>query len=163
MKECASARKYCCSLHPEVFRVSYFPQGTEVLFLANLSKDSTRVNLERVEMDSYGFWVLWIDKLLFSLLTSGTGEHLVCQVLSACSSMPCLDVGDYKRRTELSPPTAYPSTMEYKANKGSLYPRHHVYAIDYYSSIVQGYPPLSGPSSRVSVTRTDDEPANKYK
>jgi hypothetical protein len=28
----------------------------EVL-LANLSKDNTRVKLERVEMDSYGFWV----------------------------------------------------------------------------------------------------------
>ena len=29
-----------------------FPQGTEVLLLANSSKDNTRVKLKRVEMDS---------------------------------------------------------------------------------------------------------------
>jgi hypothetical protein len=34
-----------------------FPQGTEVFLLANSSKDNIRVELERVEMDSYGFWV----------------------------------------------------------------------------------------------------------
>ena len=59
------------------------------------------------------------------------------------SSTLYLDVGDYKARTGLSPPVAYPSTIEYEANKGSL-PRHHVYAIDYYSSTVQGDPSLSG-------------------
>ena len=40
------------ALHLEVFRVSYFPQGMEVLLLANSSKVNTRVKLERVEMDS---------------------------------------------------------------------------------------------------------------
>ena len=34
-----------------------FPQGMEVFLLANSSKDNIRVNLERVDMDSYGFWV----------------------------------------------------------------------------------------------------------
>jgi hypothetical protein len=34
-----------------------FPQGTKVLLRTNSSKDNTRVELERVEMDSYGSWV----------------------------------------------------------------------------------------------------------
>jgi hypothetical protein len=32
-----------------------FPQGTKVFLLANSSKDNIRVELERAEMDSYGF------------------------------------------------------------------------------------------------------------
>jgi hypothetical protein len=46
-----------------------------------------------------------------------------------------LDVGDYEGWTGLSPPAAYPSTMEYEENEGNLQSRHHVYAIDYYSSV----------------------------
>jgi hypothetical protein len=34
--------------------------------------------------------------------------------------MSYLDMGDYEGRIGLSPPTAYPTTMEYEANKGSL-------------------------------------------
>jgi hypothetical protein len=34
VEESASVRNYRCSLHPGVFRVSYFSQGTEVLLLA---------------------------------------------------------------------------------------------------------------------------------
>jgi hypothetical protein len=49
------------------------------------------------------------------------------------------NMGDYKGWTGLSPPAAYSSTVEYEANEGSLLPRHHVYAIDYYSSVDQGY------------------------
>ena len=68
-------------------------------------------------------------------------------------------MGDYEGRTGLSPPVAYPSTMEYEANEGSLKPRHHVYAINYYSStharVIRLY---QGPSTRVSVMRTNDEP-----
>ena len=45
------------ALHLEVFRVSYFPQGTEVNLLSSLSKDNTRVELVDVEMDSYSFRV----------------------------------------------------------------------------------------------------------
>jgi hypothetical protein len=45
------------------------------------------------------------------------------------------NVGDYEGRTGLSPPAAYPSTMEYEANEGNLQSRHHFYAIDYYSSM----------------------------
>jgi hypothetical protein len=56
-KEPASAQNYRCIFHPEVFRVSYYSQGTEVLLLSNSYKDNTRVKLERVEMDSYYFWV----------------------------------------------------------------------------------------------------------
>ena len=41
------------ALHLEVFRVSYFPQGTEVFLQASSSKDNTRIELMRVEMDSY--------------------------------------------------------------------------------------------------------------
>ena len=43
-------------------------------------------------------------------------------------------MGDYKGQTGLSPLAVYPSNVEYVANEGSLKPRHHVYAIDYYSS-----------------------------
>jgi hypothetical protein len=71
-------------------------------------------------MDYYGFWVYWIDKFYFYLLTSGTGSHLVCQAKPAYSSTSYSDVGDYKGWTGLSPPVVYPSTMEYEANKGSL-------------------------------------------
>jgi hypothetical protein len=28
----------------------------------------------------------------------------------------------------------------HEANKGNLRPKHHVYAVDYYSSVVQGLP-----------------------
>jgi hypothetical protein len=45
-------------------------------------------------------------------------------------------VGDYKGRTGMSPPAVYTSTVGNEANEGSLYPRHHVYAIDYYSRAV---------------------------
>ena len=92
----------------------------------------------------------------------GTGEHLVCQALLAYSSTPYLDVGDYKGRTGLSPPTVYPSIVEYEANEGNLQPRHHVYAIDYSSiviaRVIRFYP---GPSTRASTIGMDDEPANK--
>ena len=63
---------------------------------------------------------LRIDKLYFYLLTSGTGYHLIYQVMPAYSSTPYLDVGDYKGWIGLSPPVSYPSTVEYEANKGSL-------------------------------------------
>jgi hypothetical protein len=91
----------------------------EVSLQANSSKDSTRVKLERVD----GFlWLLGlrIGKLYFHLLTSGTGLQLVCQSMSAYSSTPYPNVGDYRGRTGLSPPAAYPSTMGYEANEGSL-------------------------------------------
>ena len=42
------------ALHPEVFRVSYFPQGTEVDHLSSLSKDNTRIELVEGREDSYG-------------------------------------------------------------------------------------------------------------
>jgi hypothetical protein len=92
----------------------------EVLLLANSSKDNTRVELERVDMDSYGSWVFWIDKLYFYLLTSGTGLYLVCQAPPACSSTLYPNMGDYKGWIGLSPPAAYPLTGGYEANKGSL-------------------------------------------
>jgi hypothetical protein len=72
--------------------------------------------------------------LYFCMFTLGTEDHLVCQAMPASSSMTYLNVGDYKGRT-----VAYPSIVEHKTNKGSLLPRHHVYAIDYYSSVDQGY------------------------
>jgi hypothetical protein len=45
------------ALHPEVCRVSYFPQGTEVNLLSSLSKDNTRIDLVEGREDSYGFRV----------------------------------------------------------------------------------------------------------
>jgi hypothetical protein len=84
-------------------------------------------------MDSYSFLLFSI--LHYFLLTSGTGDHLVCQAMRACSSTLYPNVEDCRGRTGLSPPAAYPSTVEYEANEGSLYPRHHVYAIDYYTSV----------------------------
>jgi len=60
------------------------------------------------------------DKLYFYLITLGTGSHLVYQARPACSSMSNLDMGDYRGRTWLSPPTAYPSTMGNEANEGNL-------------------------------------------
>ena len=45
---------------------------------------------------------------------------LVGQVMPASSSMPYPNMGDYKGWTGMSPPVAYPSTMGYKANEGSL-------------------------------------------
>jgi len=69
------------------------------------------------------------------LPTSGTGLLLVCQEYPAISSTPNPHVGDYKGRTGLSPPAAYPDRPWRRyANNGNLQPRHHVYASDYYSS-----------------------------
>ena len=84
----------------------------EVSLLASSSKDNTRVKLERVEMDSYGFWVYEKINSTSYLLTLITGLHLVYQVILAYGSTSNPDVGDYKGRTELSPPVAYPSTVE---------------------------------------------------
>ena len=76
--------------------------------------------------------------------------------------MSNLDVGEYKGRIGLSPPAAYPSTMGNEANEGNLYPRHHVYAINYYSNMLARVIYLyQGPSIRVFATRTNDEPTNK--
>ena len=87
--------------------------------LASSLKDNTRVELEEVEMDSYGL-SLRIDKLYFYLLTSGIGLYLVYQAPPAYSSTSNLNAGDYKGWTGLSPPTSYPSTMGHEANEGSL-------------------------------------------
>jgi hypothetical protein len=45
---------------------------------------------------------------------------LVCQVMMASSSTPYPNVGDYKGRTGLSPPTAYPLTRGYEENEGNV-------------------------------------------
>jgi hypothetical protein len=85
-----------------------------------LSKDNTRVEL--IEGREGFLWLLGlrIAKLHLSLLTSDTGDHLVCQAMSAYSSTPYPNVRDYKERTGLSPAAAYPSTVEYKINEGSI-------------------------------------------
>ena len=98
---------------------------------------------------------------LYSLFTSGTGVHLVCQAILAYSSTSYPNVADYKGWTGLSPPAAYPSTVGYEANEGSHHPRHHVYAIDYYCSTIQGYHLHQEPSTIVSTMRMDDEPVSK--
>ena len=72
------------------------------------------------------------------------------------------NVEDYEGWTGLSPPAAYPSTVEYKANECSLYPRHQAYAIDYYSSALTRVIRLyQGPSTRAFAARANDDPANK--
>ena len=77
-KDSASARNYCCSFHPEVFRVSQFSQGTEVLLLASSSKDNTRGKVGKGRDEFLWLLGLWKDKLYFHLFTSGTGLQLVC-------------------------------------------------------------------------------------
>ena len=86
---------------------------------------------------------------------------MVCQALLAYGSTPNPDVEDYKGQIGLSSPAAYPSTMGNETNEGSLYPRHHVYAIDYYSSAIQGYPSLSGVLYKSILYENNDEPASK--
>ena len=100
----------------------------------------------------------------FHLLTSGTGLHLVCQAIPAYSSTPNPNVGDYKRRTGLSPPAAYPLIMGNEANEGSLKPRHHVYTIDYYSSVYRVIRLYQGPLLEYPLQeRTTNPQANKNK
>jgi hypothetical protein len=70
-------------------------------------------------MDSYGLG-LRVDKLYSYLLTSGTGVHLVCQVILDYGSMSYPNMGDCKGWIGLSPPAAYPSTIGHEVNKGSL-------------------------------------------
>ena len=61
------------------------------------------------------------DKLGSHPLASGTGILLVCQEYPAISSIPNPHVGDYKGRTGLSPPAAYPDRpCRWYANKGNL-------------------------------------------
>ena len=137
-KRICKRTKLPLQLSPGSIQGIVFSQGMEVFLLAISSKDNTMIANEGGD----GFlWLqgLRIDKLYFYLLTSGTGSHLVCYGRSACSSMAYLNMGDYKGWTRLSPPAAYPSIGEYEANEGSLQPRHHVYAIDYYCSVDQGY------------------------
>ena len=44
-------------------------------------------------------------------------------------------------RVSQSPPAVYPTIpAEHETNKGNLRPRHHAYAFDYYSRVMQGYP-----------------------
>jgi hypothetical protein len=117
VEESASVRNYRCSLHLEVFRGLYFPQGTEILLLANSPKDNPRVEL--VEGREGFLWLLGlrIAKLHLYLLTLGTGDHLVSQAMLAFSSTPYPNVGDYKGQTGLSSPATYPSTVEYGQTK----------------------------------------------
>jgi hypothetical protein len=100
-EESASVWNYHCSLHPKVFMVSYFSQGTEILLLAISPKDNPRVEL--VEGREGFLWLLGlrIAKLHLYLLTSGTGDHLVCQVMPAYSSTPYPNMGDCKGQTGL--------------------------------------------------------------
>ena len=42
------------AFHPKVFRVSYFPQRTDVNLLSSSSKDNTRIELAEGREDSYG-------------------------------------------------------------------------------------------------------------
>jgi hypothetical protein len=77
----------------------------------------------------------------FYSFTSGTSLTLVYQDTPAISSTPTPNLRDFERQTGLSPSAAYLATpWELTANKGNLRPKHHVYIIDYYSSIAQGYP-----------------------
>jgi hypothetical protein len=107
----------------------------EVLLPASLTKDNTRGNVGKGR-DGF-LWLLGLrtGKLCFHLFTSGIGLQLVYQSMPAYSSTPYPNVGDYEGWTRLSPPAAKPSTGGYKANEGSRQPRHHVYAIDYCSSV----------------------------
>jgi hypothetical protein len=45
------------AFHPEVFRVSFFSIGNGGSLLASSSKDNTRVELVKVELDFYGYRV----------------------------------------------------------------------------------------------------------
>ena len=88
--------------------------------MANSSKDNTRV---KVGKGRDGFlWPLGLrtDKLYIYLLTSGTRVHLVCQAIPAYGSTPYPNMRDYEGWIGLSPPVAYPSTVGYEANEGSL-------------------------------------------
>jgi hypothetical protein len=80
------------------------------------------IRVELVEGREGFLWLLGlrIAKLHLYMLTLGTGDHLVCQAMPAYSSTPYPNVGDYKGRIGLSPPAAYPSTVEYEAKEGSL-------------------------------------------
>ena len=60
------------------------------------------------------------DNFCYYRLTSGTRLQLVCQSMPAYSSTPYPNVRDYEGQTRLSPPTAYPSTVGYEANKGNM-------------------------------------------
>ena len=55
-------------LSPGSIQGIVFPHGMEVFLLANSSKDNTSVKLERVEMDSYGFWVYDMINSTFTCL-----------------------------------------------------------------------------------------------
>ena len=107
-------------LHPEIFRVSYFPQGTEVLLLASSSKDNTRGKFGKGRQGFLWFLGLTTGKLYFHLLTSGTRLQLVCQSMPVYGSTSYPNMGDYKGWTGLSPPATYPPTMGHEANEGSL-------------------------------------------
>jgi len=80
-------------------------------------------------------WSFSKDRFYLHLLTSSIGLLLVCQEYSAISSTPNLNVGDYEGWTGLSPPAAYPDRLWGRdAINSNLWPRHHAYASDYYSS-----------------------------
>ena len=68
---------------------------------------------------------------------------MVCQTILVSSSIMTLNVREFTRPpkcvewTGLSAPAAYPYYFVGEAkNKGNLGPRHHVYAFNYYSSVV---------------------------
>ena len=49
-----------------------------------------------------------------------------------------------------------------RANKGNLRPRYHVYAVDYYSRVGQGYPVfIRGPPLEHPLLERMIDPANK--
>ena len=71
-------------------------------------------------------------------------------------------MGDYEGRIKLSPPAAYPDIPwgRYE-NKGNLKPRHHVYAIDYCSSLARlRLKTQVLRLARTPFTRTEDDPTS---
>ena len=138
-----------------------FPQGTEVFLLANSSKDNTR---SKVGKGRDGFlWPLGLntDKLYIYFLTSGTGAHLVCQAIPACSCMPYPDMGDYKGWTGLSPPATYPSPCSTRQTKVASSLDTTSMLLTTTLALYRVIRPYREPSTRVSTRGMDDEPTNK--
>ena len=79
---------------------------------------------------------------------------MVFQEYPAISSTPNLNMGDCKGCTRLSPPSAYPDRPWGRdANNGNVKPRHHVYAINSYSSPGQTLSQDLSPSARTPFTQ----------
>ena len=148
------------AFHPEVFTVSYFPQGTEVNLLSSSSKETQGQSWQKVEMIPM-VKSLMIDKLYFHLLTLGPKRTWCTRRYQHAALCHIRTQGITRDRQGYHhlPPTPQPWDMRQTKVSSSLDTMSTLSTITLAPyRVIRLY---QEPSTRVSAMGTNDEPASK--